>query len=81
MTLIGGVGTLSGAIVGAAIYRLMEYGLEKVFSEQAAFLSGVIYILIVLFLPYGIVGTWMLKSFQIRSGWQRLLGYISGKKT
>lgn len=81
MTLIGGVGTLSGALVGAAIYRLLEYGLKNTFGEQATFLLGVVYILIVLFLPYGIIGTWYLKSFQIRSGWKRLLGYFGKKPT
>jgi len=79
MTLIGGVGTLSGALVGAAIYRLLEYGLKNIFGEQATFLLGVVYVLIVLFLPYGIIGTWRLKSFQIRSGWERLLGLFGGK--
>jgi branched-chain amino acid transport system permease protein len=81
MTLIGGVGTLSGALVGAAIYRLLEYGLKNIFGEQATFLLGVIYILIVLFLPYGIIGTWYLKSFQIHSGWKRLLGFLGKKHT
>lgn len=80
MTLIGGVGTLSGAVVGAAIYRLLDYGLRNLFGEQATFLLGVIYVLIVLFLPYGIIGTWKLKSFQIRSGWERLLRLFTGGK-
>ncbi len=73
MTLIGGVGTLSGALIGAAIYRLLEYGLNSFFGEQANFLLGVVYVLIVLFLPYGIIGTWRLKSLQIKQGWKRLL--------
>jgi branched-chain amino acid transport system permease protein len=79
MTLIGGVGTLSGALVGAAIYRLLEYGLNKFFGEQANFLLGMVYVLIVLFLPYGIIGTWNMKSLQIRSGWQHLLKLFTGK--
>ncbi|MBI4731631.1 MAG: branched-chain amino acid ABC transporter permease [Chloroflexi bacterium] len=79
MTLIGGVGTLSGALVGAAIYRLLEYGLKNIFGEQATFLLGVVYVLIVLFLPYGIIGTWKLRALQIRSGWQRLIGLVTGK--
>ncbi len=79
MTLIGGVGTLSGAIVGAAIYRLLEHFLKNFFGEQATFLIGVVYLLIELFLPYGIIGTWKLKSLQIRSGWQRLIGLFTGK--
>ena len=35
-------------------------------------LTGAIYIAIVLFLPYGIVGIWRLKSPQIRQGWASL---------
>ena len=76
MVLIGGVGTLSGAIVGAAIYKLLDYGLKNLVGEQAASVLGFFYILIVLFLPFGIVGTWKLKSFQIRQGWERLLGLV-----
>ncbi|HEX7540576.1 MAG TPA: branched-chain amino acid ABC transporter permease [Anaerolineales bacterium] len=79
MTLIGGLGTLSGALVGAAIYRLLEYGLNSYFGEQANFLLGVVYVLIVLFLPYGIIGTWNLRALQIRSGWERLLGLLYRK--
>ena len=79
MCLIGGVGTLSGALIGAAIYRLLEYGLNDLFGTQANFLLGLVYVLIVLFLPYGIIGTWRLRSLQIRSGWQRLIGLFSGK--
>lgn len=80
MTLMGGVGTLSGALVGAAIYRLLEYGLNDLFGEQATFLLGVVYVLIVLFLPYGIIGTWKLKSLQVRSGWQRLIRLFTGRQ-
>jgi branched-chain amino acid transport system permease protein len=79
MTLIGGVGTLSGAIIGAAIYKLLDYGLKSWFGEKATFVLGVVYILIVLFLPYGIIGTWKLKSLEIRSGWKRLVGLVTGK--
>ena len=75
--LIGGVGTLSGALVGAVVFRLLDYGLRRYIGESASFINGAIYVLIVLFLPYGIVGTWRLKSLQISKGWKRLLGYFS----
>lgn len=78
--LIGGIGTLSGALIGAAIYKLMEYGLDKYFGENASFVIGIVYILLVLFLPYGIVGTWRLRSLEIKSGRERLLRLIKGKK-
>lgn len=72
IVLMGGVGTLSGAILGAAVFRLLEYFLDKQFGEQAQFLLGLIYILLVMFLPYGVVGTWQLKQLNTRAGWKRL---------
>ncbi len=79
--LIGGVGTLNGALIGAAVYRLLDFGLRRYLGESSSFINGAIYVLIVLFLPYGIVGTWRLKSFQIQQGWERLIGLLQpGKK-
>lgn len=72
--LIGGVGTLNGAFVGAVVYRLLDYGLRRYIGESASFINGAIYVLFVLFIPYGIVGTWRLKSLQMKQGWERLLG-------
>lgn len=72
--LIGGVGTLNGALVGAAVFRLLDFGLRRYLGESAGFINGIIYVTIVLFLPYGIVGTWRLKSIAIKQGWQRLMG-------
>jgi branched-chain amino acid transport system permease protein len=71
MILIGGMGTLSGAMIGAAIYRLLDFYLFKWFGEAAGFMLGAIYVIFVLFVPYGIVGTWRLRSFRIREGWDR----------
>jgi branched-chain amino acid transport system permease protein len=72
--LIGGVGTLNGALVGAIVFRLLDYGLRRYIGESASFINGAIYVLIVLFLPFGIVGTWRMKSFGIQQGWQKLIG-------
>ena len=77
MILIGGVGTLSGAIVGAATYRLMDFFLNRFFGERSSFVLGVVYVALVLFVPYGIVGTWQQRSFQIRQGWERLLKLLT----
>lgn len=71
--LIGGVGTLNGALVGAVVFRLLDYGLRRYIGESASFINGAIYVAIVLFLPYGIVGTWRLKSANMEQGWKRLL--------
>jgi branched-chain amino acid transport system permease protein len=75
--LIGGVGTLNGALVGALVFRLLDYGLRRYIGESASFINGAIYVLIVLFLPYGIVGTWKLKSADMRRGWEQLLGIFN----
>jgi branched-chain amino acid transport system permease protein len=77
--LIGGVGTLNGALIGAVVFRLLDYGLRRYIGESASFINGAVYVLIVLFLPYGIVGTWKLKSLQINQGWERLLNILKGK--
>lgn len=71
--LIGGVGTLSGALIGAAVFRLLEFFLDRWFGDAANFLLGAVYVAIVLFLPYGIVGTWRLRSMDIAKGWERLM--------
>jgi branched-chain amino acid transport system permease protein len=76
--LIGGVGTLSGAPVGAALLRLMEFYLDKWFDESSGFILGVVYVALVLFLPYGIVGTWKLRAAQIRRGRERLARLFGG---
>jgi branched-chain amino acid transport system permease protein len=70
--LIGGVGTLNGALVGALVYRLLDFGLRRYIGESASFINGGVYVAFVLFIPFGIVGTWRLKSFQIKQGWERL---------
>lgn len=71
MILIGGIGTLSGALIGAATYRLLSFFLEHRFGGASQLLIGGVYIAIVLFLPYGIVGTWRLRSFGVKQAWQR----------
>jgi branched-chain amino acid transport system permease protein len=73
IVLIGGVGTLSGALIGAIVFRILDFGLRRYIGESASFINGAIYVLFVLFIPYGIIGTYRLKSLQIRQGWQRLL--------
>ncbi len=78
--LIGGVGTLSGALVGAATYRLLDFFLNRWFGEQSSFFLGLVYVAIVLFIPYGIVGTWQQRSLQIQSGWERLIKLVTGQR-
>lgn len=75
--LIGGVGTLSGALVGAVAFRLLDFGLRRYIGEAASFINGAIYVVIVLFLPFGIVGTWRLKSANMKQGWERFMKMFS----
>lgn len=66
MTIIGGAGTLMGPMLGAAVLQLLGYWLNTLFGPRWPLIFGVVFILIVLFFPYGFVGTWRLK----RSRWQ-----------
>ena len=71
MTIIGGVGTLVGAIIGAGLIEFAHDGLTELAKEHWIFerwiiFFGIIYILVVIFFPLGIVGT--LKKFT----WKRV---------
>jgi branched-chain amino acid transport system permease protein len=70
--LIGGLGTISGALVGAAVYRLLQYYLDRWFGGASGLLIGVAYVVLVLYLPFGIVGTWRARAFRWREGRARL---------
>ncbi len=80
MILIGGIGTLSGALAGAGVFRLLDFYFSKWFGESAGFLIGAVYVAIVLFLPYGIVGTWRTKSVNWTRGMARIRGLFGGKE-
>lgn len=62
MTIIGGVGTLIGPIVGAGIIEYAQYYLSALAREYPIFerwiiFFGILYILAVIFFPRGIVGS------------------------
>jgi branched-chain amino acid transport system permease protein len=71
MTIIGGVGTLVGPMLGAGVLQLLGYWLNAVFGPRWPLIFGVVYILIVLFLPYGIVGTWRMRKDGLLRLWRR----------
>lgn len=79
IVLIGGVGTLSGAIVGAFVLRLLDFTLRRFIGESASFITGAIYVIFVLFVPYGIVGTLRVRQLRTKPGWQRILGMLKSK--
>ena len=71
MTIVGGAGTLTGPVLGAAIVHLLGYWLNRLFGPTWVLLFGVTFILIVVFLPYGIVGTVQVRSYQWRAVWRQ----------
>jgi branched-chain amino acid transport system permease protein len=70
MTIIGGAGTLVGPLLGAGVYQLMGYFLNLWFGPRWPLIFGVVFILIVLFFPYGIVGTWRQRGTAWKSIWR-----------
>jgi branched-chain amino acid transport system permease protein len=62
MTIIGGVGTLVGAIIGAGLIEFAHHWLTELAKvhwifERWIIFFGIVYILAVMFFPLGIVGT------------------------
>ncbi|MBE3553738.1 MAG: branched-chain amino acid ABC transporter permease [Thermicanus sp.] len=71
MTIVGGVGTLIGAVLGAGLIELVSQGLQDLsktipFFERWLLFIGLVYILVVRFFPLGIVGT----IYQMISKWK-----------
>ena len=69
MTIIGGVGTLIGPLIGSVVIESAQHylsGLARDFPifERWIIFFGIIYILAVIFFPKGIVGTIQLKYFE-----------------
>jgi branched-chain amino acid transport system permease protein len=73
MTIIGGAGTLVGPLLGAGVLQLTGYFLNIWFGPRWPLIFGVVFILIVLFFPYGIVGTWRSKGSTWRTAWRARL--------
>ncbi|NNJ11706.1 branched-chain amino acid ABC transporter permease [Chloroflexales bacterium ZM16-3] len=74
MTIIGGAGSLVGPMLGAGVLQLLGYWLNAAFGPRWPLIFGVVYILIVLFFPYGLVGTWRLRGGSLLSLWRRRFG-------
>jgi len=77
MTIIGGVGTLIGPMLGAGVLQLLGYWLNQAFGPRWPLIFGIIYILIVIFFPYGLVGTWRLRNRGWRKVWAGRLQNIA----
>jgi branched-chain amino acid transport system permease protein len=79
MTILGGMGTLVGPILGAAIMQTISQFFYTWFGARWPLVFGVLFILIVMFLPYGIIGTWRLRKNDITKLWIRLKNLLFTK--
>jgi branched-chain amino acid transport system permease protein len=55
MNVVGGMGTLAGSLVGAAIFTLLPEVLRG-FSKYRELLAGALLLVFLLFMPYGVTG-------------------------
>jgi len=58
MAFIGGVGTVHGPVLGALFYVILKEVLALRWVEFHLIIFGVLFIVVVLFLPGGLVGAW-----------------------
>ncbi len=77
MAIIGGSGTLIGPMLGAGVLQLLGYVLNAWLGSIWQLVFGLIYILLVLFLPYGIVGTWRARKFEWQAAWRERMSRLS----
>jgi branched-chain amino acid transport system permease protein len=80
MVILGGVGTLVGPIVGAGLLKTFESFFFTWFGPRWPLVFGVIFIALVIFLPYGIVGTWRAKSPGWKAAWRRWMERLRAKR-
>jgi branched-chain amino acid transport system permease protein len=81
ITILGGMGTLIGPILGSGIWQLISLFFFDWFGPRWPLVFGILFVVLVIFLPYGVVGTYRLRRLEIRAGWKRLLGLLTGKKS
>ncbi len=69
MAYIGGAGTIIGPIIGAVFFVIVREFLVLKLAEMHLIVFGILFILVVLFLPGGLVGVWgtMQKTLARRS--------------
>jgi len=68
MAYIGGTGTIIGPIIGSIFFVLLKQLLVWNVGEYHLIIFGVLFILIVLFLPGGLVEAWKKIKFHLRTG-------------
>jgi urea transport system permease protein len=58
-TAVGGRGTLVGPVIGAAVVNLGKSWFTQVLPEYWLYVLGLLFVLVTLYMPRGIVGTWL----------------------
>lgn len=64
---VGGRGTKMGPVIGAIVVNLLKSWTTRAYPESWLIILGVVFVLVVLFMPNGLVGLWD----QLRSKWRR----------
>jgi branched-chain amino acid transport system permease protein len=77
MTILGGMGTLVGPIIGAGISQVIQQFFYTWFGARWPLVFGLVFIGIVIFLPYGIVGTWRLKKYELKNNWLKFKNMLT----
>lgn len=80
MVILGGIGTLTGPLIGAGLMQIMGQFFYQWFGARWPLVFGLIFIALVVFLPYGIIGTFRLRKEAFKQGWRRLIDLATGKK-
>jgi ABC-type branched-subunit amino acid transport system permease subunit len=66
---IGGVGTVHGPVLGALFYVILREVLAVHLVELHLLIFGVLFVLVVLFLPGGLVEAWSrVRGLNVREG-------------
>ncbi len=78
MTMVGGLGSFLGPVLGAAIIQMIEE-LTTRFTEQVELVVGLILILVIVFVPMGAVGLLQIlkQKWLVRSAFKASLGKVS----
>lgn len=77
-SILGGLGTLIGPMLGAGIITLLANELTSIrgVGEYWMLILGIFYIIVILFFPYGIVITWKVKGVHVKKNIKKLVTSI-----
>ena len=64
---VGGRGTKIGPVIGAIVVNLLKSWTTRAYPESWLIILGMVFVLVVLFMPNGIVGLWA----QLKAKWSR----------